>query len=586
MRRTPGLPQNRRMNATPLQAECVRTLYGGAPHAVLGMLVGSTGLAVLLARHVPAAALGGWWALMLLQAVPRWWQVQRFRRLAAGLGDDGVLRWGRRFLLAHALTGLCWGSAAWWLLPAGPHEAQLLLVVALQVVCLVVLVQSAAWFAAAACLVLACQALVLARLLLHTDPAVHQLAWLVVAATLAMGVLGRRVSQVVVASIALRYENRELLGKLQARTQEAEQANLAKTRFLAMASHDLRQPLHALGLLVGALSHAGAQRPRLEAGIASAVASLQSLLGALLDISRLDAQAVRARPQPVALQPLFDRLGLEFAPVADARELQLRVRPTPLVVHADPALLERMLRNLLANALKYTERGGVLLAARARAGGVCVQVWDTGIGLDGADQQRIWGEFVQLGNPDHDRERGLGLGLSIVQRLARLQGQGLALRSVAGRGSCFAVELPRVAGGAVGAAVRAAPPAGVFPLLGRRVLVLDDEASVRHATQALLGAWGAQVDLASTLEQALAAERPDALVCDGQLDARDVAAGGSLELGPLLGSLRGRFGADLPVLVITGEVRAPDVAPGLPGVTRLHKPVEPQRLLEALQSAF
>jgi signal transduction histidine kinase len=240
----------------------------------------------------------------------------------------------------------------------------------------------------------------------------------------------------------------ELTHRLEARVAERtlalQAADAAKTRFLAAASHDLRQPVAAIGLLLGLArdqvtdSRQGALLDRVQ----QAVLGLENLLRGLLDLSRLDAQAPPPPRQAVALQPLFDALALHHQADAQARGLVLRMRPTPLCVRSDPALLDQVLRNLVGNALRHTRRGGVLVAARrTAAGGVRLQVWDTGVGIAADQQQRVFEPFVQLHDGGHGG--GQGLGLPIVRRAVDLLGHRLTLRSVPGRGSRFSLDLPR-----------------------------------------------------------------------------------------------------------------------------------------------
>ena len=230
--------------------------------------------------------------------------------------------------------------------------------------------------------------------------------------------------------------------------EKAESANLAKTRFLAAASHDLRQPLHALVLFAEALQSRpqAPEQQRLVDNIAAAVSSLDGLFSALLDLTRIDAGGLQARPCDFALDELWQRLRVHFEPVAFDKGLALRLRGGQHRVHADPVLVERIVRNLTANALRYTEDGGVLLAARRRGAHVLLQVWDSGLGIAAADQQRVFDEFVQVGEATRATEpgarRGLGLGLAIVKRLAGLMGADIGLQSVPGRGSVFSLRLP------------------------------------------------------------------------------------------------------------------------------------------------
>ena len=361
---------------------------------------------------------------------------------------------------------------------------------------------------------------------------------------------------------------------------QLELANLAKTRFLAAASHDLRQPLHALGLQLAHLD-AGLQQADQQAvaqRMARTLGALTAMFDTLLDISRMDAGVVSPRLQPVALAPLLTRLADELAPVAAAQGLRLALhlpgtRANSWHTRSDPALLETLLRNLLSNALRYTARGGVLLALRHRAGGFSLQVWDTGVGIAPADQARVFDEFYQVGNAQRDREQGLGLGLAIVRRLAGLLDHGLALRSQPGRGSCFALQVPMVAAPPPLVVAPAAPAGAGRPL---RIAVIEDDADVRDSLLALLRRWGHQVAAGSHADEVLHAQpagwEPDAVVADYRLpDGRT----GDAEVARLVQ----RIGRPVAALIVTG-----DTAPGqlrtlaASGLPWLSKPLQPARL--------
>ncbi|CAO3415459.1 PAS domain-containing sensor histidine kinase [Azospirillum argentinense] len=232
--------------------------------------------------------------------------------------------------------------------------------------------------------------------------------------------------------------------------QEAETGRTAIGRFLSAASHDLRQPFQAMHLfhhlLMSRLTDPGARDlgEKLEMSIEAA----EGLLRALLDVSKLEAGLVRMQEQTFPIDETLGRLLNEFAPEADAKALRFNVRPADAEVSTDPVLLEQLLRPILSNALRFTESGGVLLAARRRGGALRIEVWDTGLGIAPADQSAIFDDFRQLGNPNRDRRHGLGLGLAIVRRLATLLGLPVSLRSVPGKGSVFAVDVPLAAASA------------------------------------------------------------------------------------------------------------------------------------------
>lgn len=250
-------------------------------------------------------------------------------------------------------------------------------------------------------------------------------------------------------SFELRVANADLVRRLTRKNIEAERAHAAKSRFLAAASHDLRQPLQSLTLLTATLGlRLGEGEERLIVGrISSAVEAVERQFSALMEISRLDAGLVRPEHRDFPLARLFARLQDEFAPEAAAKGLRLHVSACGYRVRSDPDLLERALRNLLANAVRYTESGAVMLLARWRPAGVEIEVRDSGIGIPADQQEYVFEEFFQLNNPARDRRKGLGLGLALVKRLSDLLGHPVRLRSIEGRGSIFSLRVPRVTPG-------------------------------------------------------------------------------------------------------------------------------------------
>ena len=389
---------------------------------------------------------------------------------------------------------------------------------------------------------------------------------------------GRSFHRGLVRVVELGDENARLVTALTAKTQALEQANAVKTRFLASASHDLRQPLHAMSLLIGVLAHRarGQGLDDVIGRLDQTAEAMESLLKGILDISRLDAGVEQACPALLPASELLARIEGHFAPAAQSRGLALRVRPTQAWVRSDPAMLSRILGNLVANALRYTRDGGVLVAARLRPDHVVFEVYDTGIGIEPNRLEDIFEEFVQLHNPERDRAKGLGLGLSIVRRTARLLDHSVAVRSVPGRGSVFRVTVPREQPGAVAPP----PPAPLTELGGLAVLVIDDELPIRQALEELLLAWGCDCVAASGEADAVALLKrwsrvPDAIVCDYRLAGDDGVV--------LVTRLRRLLGVQVPALVVTGDVaveRLVDIARSELPV--LHKPVNPLRLREWL----
>jgi signal transduction histidine kinase/ActR/RegA family two-component response regulator len=370
------------------------------------------------------------------------------------------------------------------------------------------------------------------------------------------------------------------------RTRELARANEAKSRFLAAASHDLRQPVHALGLFVGQLRQAkGAEQQRaLIAQVEASTAAFEALLEALLDNSRLDAGKVPVRREPVALAPLLERVAAGSAAAAAAKGIRLRVRAADAWADSDPVLLERIVLNLVSNAVRYTRDGGVLLGCRRRGQVLHIVVADTGIGIPAEELPEIFREFYRgpaVAEHRADGGAGLGLGLAIVERLARLLDHRLDVRSRLGQGTCFTLELPRVAA----PAGPAPPPAdtGAVRLEGRRVLVIDDDAAVREAMRLQLAAWGITAWLAADAAQALAIVArdgsPDAVLADLRL------AGGASGIEAAQ-AVRAACGAAPAVAVITGETDSAHLAAardaGHPVLIKPLRPAKLRALLEAL----
>jgi len=362
--------------------------------------------------------------------------------------------------------------------------------------------------------------------------------------------------------------------QVEERTRQLDEANRAKGRFLAAASHDLRQPVHALGLFVAQLEEASDEvaRRRLISRVAASSAAVADLLDALLDISKLDAGAVVPQPTVFALQPLFDRVEHAFALAAAQKGLRLRIRPTALRVHTDPVLLERIVDNLCANAIRYTEQGGAIVAARRRGECVRIEVRDTGIGIVPEQQRQIFAEFYQVTQSRDLGGRGLGLGLAIVERLCVLLGLPLDLRSAPGRGSVFSIDVTLAA-----APSREAVPApGGARFDALPVLLIDDDSLAREAIGGLLSQWGCEVHSAGNGEEAMQAisqmTAPRLIICDYHLNDRELGT-------QLVARLRSAVRCDTPAVILSADashsVREEAAEAGL---HLLHKPLNPARL--------
>ena len=564
-----------------IRAEQVAGLYRTGPIGIAGALIAAV---ILLAALAQIGAVGGGTALAMgcsvgVIAGGHLALCHLYHRLAPP--PEQWPRWARRFALASLAEGLFWGSMLVGLTRDAPLEEQLLVMLVTSAVASGAVAAFGSVLSAFYAILLPAILPFLVANLVRPDLLHGALALLTVVYIVAFAALAQRLNAELVGTLQMRFANLDLAEGLRRQKELAEQASQAKTRFLAAASHDLRQPLHALAMFAGALREAEAPEDtrRIAEHIDASIGVMHLLLGALLDISRLDAGVVEVHPQNFAIQPMLERLAREHAADAEAQGLRLRVRQSAAFVRSDPVLLERMLRNLLGNALRYTDRGGVLVGGRRRGTHLLLQVADTGRGIPPAEQERVFEEFYQLANPERDRAKGLGLGLAIVRRMGGLLGCPVTLRSVPGRGSVFTVAVPLASPGPSDpvAALAAAPPAPY----GSLIRVVDDDAAALTAISVALQQWGHKVVAATTCAEMLkrAAELravPDLLICDYRLP-------GPTDGIRAIQLIRAEFNEDIPAMLITG-----DTAPNRlreakeSGILLLHKPVAYGRLRAAI----
>lgn len=386
----------------------------------------------------------------------------------------------------------------------------------------------------------------------------------------------------------LEFSQRDLEHKVDNATQAlreqkeaAERANSAKSRFLAAASHDLRQPMHALSLLVTAaqLETDPSAQALIIRRIESGTAALSDLLNSLLDISRLDGGGVQVRQENFALENLMHRLQDTYQSLAEEKGLELMIRPTKACTYSDPALLERILGNLLSNAIRYTPSGGaVYVAVRPSGKDWLIQVRDNGPGIAPQDQETIFQEFVQLSNPQRDRSLGLGLGLAIVQRLVKLLGHQVEVRSLPGQGATFGLRIPRASQSDAELTTESPKATESLQFDGLRILVVEDDELVRQSFAGLLSMWGARVDVFAQAGAALThlqnqGVQPQLIITDHRLGGDQ----NGLELARAIAQQQGR---PVSTLLITGDTED-EILQRLsdPHIQVLYKPVKPNVLI-------
>lgn len=580
----------------------VEMLYRQWHRTTVSMLLGAAILCTVLWGQAEPLLMALWIGAICVNQAWRGALAHAFWKARPSLTD--APRWGTYWSIGSTVGGALWGIAAIVMYPAST-AFEALLIVCLFGVVIGGLNLTAVYKPSFYGFTLCALAPLIVRVAMAGDT-VHLFTALVMVVVLVFLLgFGHHLNDVLTHSLAIRYENVDLIDELQQETKKADEArtaaetaNLAKSQFLAAASHDLRQPLHALGLFAAALA-TKAREPELKplvTSIHASVDALEGLFAQLLDLSRLDAGALKPERSDFQLQPLFARLANDFVPLAQAHGLALSLQPTTIAVDSDPVLLERILRNLVANALRYTRKGGVVVGARRQHSAIRIDVIDSGIGIPAELRNRIFDEFVQGGTApqSHVGGRGMGLGLAIVRRLATLLEHPLSLSSVPGRGSRFSVVVPRAAARRprrdVGPAPIAETPSVVGAFQGRCIAVIDDDPAIVAAMRALFEAWGAHVAGGESVAQVTAeiaallarndgpaGRTPDLIVADLRLANGDCGIDAVAEL-------RSVCGERVPALIVSGDMdEETHGAVKAAGYTLLSKPL----VADALQaSAF
>ena len=572
------------MAGSPLP-EVVQSTYDYLPASLAGYTAGVGVVSMLFWGIAPAALMLPWLGAFVLLGLARFFVWQGFKRALLQTRADWS-RWLLRSNIGTLAAGAFWGFTGWAFYDEGSGLQQtglIIIVYTFSVVGIPVLsIQPRIYLAFAALSFLP----MVVRIASVGDSYSYQLAGELVLIISFTTILARTYRQTLQRAIDLKVQADELLVQLriekkaaEAARHLAEVANRAKTQFFTAASHDLRQPLHAMGLFAEALRQrvhrpAGPPQGSIAEGAARSVVddpevaqlvnsinesvdALEGLFSELLDITRIDNGGVEVHDQHFAVGDILRKLRLNFEPSAFEKGLSLRLRSGERVVFADPLLVERILRNLVSNAIRYTNDGSVLVSCRRQGDRVLLQVWDTGIGIREAERARIFEEFYQVPNTgavSPEQRKGLGLGLAIVKRLADLMHAPLSMRSQAGRGTVFTLELPLgKAPRALAQAVPGKAPLGIT-LEGRLVVIVEDEPAVRRGLEVLIKGWGASIasfdSVAASAAWAqtsdLAIVKPDLLIVDYRLEE-------GLTGVDAIKALRARFGAAVPAILVTGS---------------------------------
>ncbi|MBT1155094.1 response regulator [Aminobacter anthyllidis] len=578
------------MQEDKIRQALVELLYRNSYGVVISNIAISLAAVYVLRSGVSTTWLAGWLGTLYLLTAARVFASRRF--FSRPRGSASIMRWAWLAAAFSWVSGLLWGIFGWvGFLPEAPLLLSFTVVVLTGLVCGTVPSLSA--FPPALIGSILATVLPVAARAITSGSSISGAFLFLLASLVAINFYYCRITyRMLRETISLRMENERLVEHLQEERDRAQSADRAKTRFLAAASHDLRQPIHALSLLVSTIAvlakrgNVPAEQARGLAGRAkSIIGNLSGLLNALLDISKLDAGVVTVARETVGLRELFRDFREEFAAEAKQRGLKWRVVDSDLQVESDPMMLKRVLSNLLTNAFRYTKEGGVALGCRKRGDLVEIQVWDTGPGIAADQQAMIFEEFVQLQNPARDRTQGLGLGLAIVRRTAELLKHPLKLKSTPGRGSMFSVTVPQVRAARAPISQRET----MAGTIAGGIIVVEDESDILEAMEQLLTIEGHHVYAGRSAAEAQAVHAAAAMRGEAPVDliiSDYRLAHGATGLEAIR-TLCGYLGQTVPSIIITGDTspsRLKEVSAS--GSRILHKPISEAELRQAIQAAW
>jgi len=568
---------------TKVYYEKVRFMHNQSAFMIVGSTVCAIVVTFYLWQELPQELLAYWLLAHAVTAVIRLWIVYAYLRA------DDILRkkriWGNLCWFGSMLTGIVWAVWPWvFCVYASPETELVMLVIFAGMVAVSASsggIYMPVFFAFSVPLVSLSAVHILSR---HEST---QLTGVLLVLYLGVNiVLAMRASRENRRLIVSQLENEMLIERLAEEKHIAERAMDAKSRFLAAASHDLRQPLHAMGLFLNALRSRETDEKNVHIidDMSKSAEALNSLFSSLLDVSRLDAEIIDFNPEHVKAGRLFDALRAQFEQRAAEKGIRLRISTGEHVLHCDMILLERVLRNLLSNAIRYTHTGSIHLhCADWQDGKKLISVEDTGIGIPSEFTEDVFSEYYQLNNPGRDREKGLGLGLSIVRRLCELMDLPLEMQSEEGKGTAFRLVVP---GGDPAKVTEQSVPAISSKITGEHhVLVIDDEIQVLKSMRHMLEGWGCNVMLAESARDALkiialSEVIPTAIVSDYRL-------GNDLNGVDAVAVVRESIDVCIPAIIVSGDSspeRLKEVKDT--GLQFMHKPVNPDELRAALQSMY
>ncbi len=560
--------------------EQIRLIYNQGPVLVAGATLCAVIITLFLWRHLPQSTLLFWLAAVGVTTLLRIWVITVFLKADAPTREQPF--WGPFFWLGTLTAGMIWG--AWPMMFYQLYSTEYLLLISTIFAGMVAVSAASGSIYLPSFLSFSVPLIIplgITHILSGNDSLVLTglLLLMFLAVNFFLAARGNRQYRELIRS---QFENVELMERLAEEKQIAERAVIAKSRFLAAASHDLRQPLHAMGLFLSALRHREQEPNKLEIieDMGKSAEALNGLFNSLLDVSRLDAEIIDFVPKHVAAGDMFDALRVQFMQQTDEKGVQLQVEAGSHVFYSDAILLERVLRNLLSNAVQYTNTGSITMRCEDDGhGSKRVTVRDSGIGIPSESFEDVFSEYYQLNNPARDRTKGLGLGLAIVRRLCELMDMPLKLESIEGQGTQFQLIVP--GGDPAQIEQQVVQRAEPMQANGCRALVIDDEVQVLQSMRYMLEGWGCEVLLAESARDALrvmalSAVNPNIIISDYRL--RDNHNGVDA-----VAAVRESMELDIPAIIITGDTspeRLKEVVGT--GLQVMHKPVSPDDLFRLM----
>lgn len=570
------------MLADQLQAERIRVLYKQVASVLVGNVFIASLLTVFLYVYTDNIVSIYWIIVVLGFTLIRYVLLKTYYQYDRD--DNNVIFWGWVFALTAFISGCTWGATSLLFLQTDNLVIMLFLLMTLTGIT----VGSSASLSnyALSYYAFSIPALLPFAFVLGSEGEAEFiiLSMMLTVFLILQLVVAKKNQQTLDKSIILGNENVELVQQLKIKKEAAERANSSKTKFLAAASHDLRQPLHAMSLLLDVLAERGrdSEQSDIVDKIKRSSLSLESLLTSLLDISKLDAGVIKVDVNVFRIQSMFDVLQPEFRVLAEEKGLKIHFVNTSLSISSDRQIIERIIRNLISNAIRYTEQGNILIGCRRKKKSVVLSVYDTGIGIDKKHAEIIFEEFHQLENHSRDRSKGLGLGLSIVKRLVEILDIDLKLRSEPAKGSVFSIECQRSLENKNNKSSNGFSYMQAN-LAGKTIIVIEDEKPIRDALNILLSGWGCRVyeleSISEINEKLTLNNKPDMIVADYRLRFSETGV-------DVIHALHQYFkDTNIPAVIITGDT-APErlIEVEQSGFYIMHKPVAGGKLRAVLNS--